>query len=232
MTGTALLSLILARGGAAALLWAPMLLWLTWLQAPVDGLRLHAATATALALVTAQALGNLFHLPVAAASPGRFRVLPSAPNRPMLVSAVGLSSLGWGAWRLTQGLDIVAIAAIFSGALSLFMAVRARHDALWGTWMELTADALRVRCPQGEDWSVPLGQVRAVHVRPRDRSFLVLTPWPERDVFVPTPEARARYRVTDHARLLEALAERAPLVDTPILVSALRRRGDRPDASA
>ena len=230
-SGAAALQLLLARAGAAALLWAPLLLWLTRLSAPVDGLRLHAATATALALLTAQALSVLFQMPVAVAGPGRYRVLPSAPHRPLLVASIGFSSLAWGLWRLGDGLDLVAVAAMMSGALSVFMATRSRLDPLWGTWMELSGDGLRVRCPSATDWSVPLGQVRALHVRPKDRSFLVLTPWPERDVFVPTPEARARYRVTDHAELLAALAERAPVVETPVLLSALRQRPDAPDAS-
>lgn len=223
-SGASALHTLLARAGAAALLWAPLLLWLARLSPPLDGLRLHAATATALALLSAQALSALFQVPIAAPGPGRYRVLPSAPHRPMLIAAIGASSLGWGLWRAADGPDLVSVAAMLSGMLSLAIAGRSRLDPLWGTWMELAGDGLRVRCPGATDWSVPLASVRALHVRPRDQSFLVLTPWPERDVFVPTPAARARYRVTDHAELLAALSERAPVVETPVLLSALRQR--------
>lgn len=218
-----------ARFAAAALLWAPLLLWLVWWVAPVDSLRIHLATATALALLGSAALHNLFALPTAAAAPGRYRVVPAAPHRPMLVAAIGVSSLGWGGWRAvsSEG-DALMFSALCSGAVALWVALRRRADPLWGTWMEIHDEVLRVHCPRGGDWAVPLSHARTLHLRQQDGSFLLETPWPERDVFVPSPSARARYAITDHQEFFERLARLVPVRQTQTLLGVLRRRQGLP----
>lgn len=218
----------LTRLLAAFLLWAPIVLWLTLWVPPGDGLHLHMLTATLLALILAQALRTLFVVPFAPPGPGRYRVLPTAPHRPLLIASLGTSSLAWGAWRIaSSGFDVVSLTALSSGLLALWLAARWTADPLWGTWLELVDEVLRVHCPRAGDWSVPLGQARAVHRRPSDGSFLIETPWPERDVFVPSPSARARYLVTDHQALFERLAAQVPVQETPLLLGVLRRRRDR-----
>ncbi len=217
------LNTVLARLTAALLLWAPGMLWLAHLSPPRGDMRLHAATAAALALIGAQVLSGVFVLPVAEPSPARFRVVPSSPNRPMLVAAVGVSSVGWSLARLLSGIDLNAVVGIVCGALALAVALRSRADPIWGTWLELVGEVLRVHCPRASDWSVPLAQAREIHLRPRDRSFLLLTPWPERDVFVPSGAALSRFVVTDHERLLRELAQLVPVKETPRLLASSRR---------
>lgn len=218
----------LVRLFAAFLLWAPILLWLTAWVPPRDGLTAHVLTATLLSLIVASALRNLFVVPAAAPGPGRYRVLPTSPHRPLLIASLGTSSAAWGAWRLSvEGADALGLCALSSGAVALWSAARWRADPLWGTWLEVAGEVLRVHCPRAGDWSVPLAQAIAVHHRVVDDSFLLETPWPERDVFVPSPRARARYLVTDHQSLFRALSERVPVRETPLLLSVLRRRRDR-----
>lgn len=227
MVSVRLFNVVLSRLASAALMWAPLLLWLTWIVPPQDTLRLHALTAGALAVIGAQVLGLYFSLPLARPAPGRYRVLPSSPHRPMLVASVGVASVGWGLWRLLDGPDGVGVAGAFSGGLAFALALRSRADPLWGTWMELAGEVLRVHCPRASDWSVPLTHARAIHIRPQDGSFILLTPWPERDVFIPSARARARYMVTDSQSLLVELARRVPIQESPLLLAALRRRGER-----
>ena len=216
---------LVTRMAVMVLLWAPALLWLTAWRPPEEGLGVHFAAATALAVIGAAALRSLFTLPEAADAPGRHRVLPSRPHRPMLVSAAGFALIAWGAWRgMAENPDIVALSAISSGGVALWLSMRWRADPLWGTWIELVDDTLRVHCPRAQDWTIPLSHARAVHLRTRDGSFLLETPWPERDILVPSRRARARYYITGHRDLLGHLTGRVPIRETPVLAAVLRRR--------
>jgi len=214
----------LARVGAAMILWGPLLLWMTVLvpAGPDTGglpLRLHAGVALLLALIGAQIVRQLFTLPVAAGGPGRFRVVPARPGRPFLMATAGVACGFFGLWSLWTGSsDLVALGALPSGLLSIWLARQVCTDPVWGTWLEISGDALRVHCPRAEDWSVPLSRIVQVRLRPSDRSYLVRTPWPERDVFVPSSAARARYAISNHEALLGLLAERAPVEETPDLI--------------
>ena len=213
----------LASLASAALLWAPLLLWLLRLRPPEQGMGLHAATALLLALIAASALRTVCNLPQAAPAPGRYRVVPTAPHRPLLVCSVGISSLAWGVWRAeVLGADLLSLLALSSGGMALWLARRQVSDPIWGTWMELAPEALQVHCPRGEDWSVPLCYARALRRRPRDGSFLLETLWPERDVFVPSPAARARYSVSNHLDLFDRLAASVPVTDTTTFLGVAR----------
>lgn len=216
---------LLARITAAVVVWGPIVLGLTAL-APVASKGSawpHVLAGTALAFIVSHALSVIFLLPVASDAPGRHRVVPSAPHRPMLVTAVGLGAMGWGVWALARSggsladIDFVALAALPAGALACWIGLHWARDALWGTWLEVSGDALRVHCPRAEGWSVPLGRIITLHVRPRDQSFVVEAPQPERDVFVPTRHSGARFYVTGAADLFARLAERAPIRETPLL---------------
>jgi hypothetical protein len=181
-------------------------------------------TAVLLSLLGVQILATLFTIGVAPPAQGRYRVVPSSPHRPMLVAAVGLSSATWSLARLLDGPDLLGVMGCVSGAFALSVAHRATRDTLWETWLEISGEALRVHCPRGSNWSVPLDAQSAIHLRPRDGSFVVVTPWPDRDVFVPSAGAHARYRVTDQEELLRALARRLRVEPTPRLRPSLRRR--------
>lgn len=219
---------LFARFAAAALLWAPLLLWLVWWSTPVDTLRVHLLTSLVLALIGAGVLRTLFVLPSAPPGKGRYRVVPRAPFRPMLVAAIGVSSLGWAGWRtVVLPLDVMTFTAVASGSVALWVAIRGRADPLWGTWMELVGDVLHVHCPRAEDWTVPLSHARTLHRRTQDGSFLLETPWQERDVFVPSPAARARYAVSNHEELFALLAARIPVEETQTLLGVLYRREGR-----
>lgn len=192
---------------------APVLFGLLRVSPPREDLRLHLGTAAVLALALSQILALIFAIPRAEPGPGRFRVLPSSPHRPMLVASIGASSLCWCLLQLVEHPDLLALAGALSGALALWVADRWRRDPLWGTWFEVSNEVLRVHVPGGEGWSVPLSRAIAVHRRARDGSFLLETPWPERNLFVPTPKAHARYVVSDHAALLAELLRVVPLVE-------------------
>lgn len=224
MRSVLLFNAVVARVAAAALLWAPALLWLTRIWPRSDDLRPHIVTALVLSALGVQILVTLFTIEVAPPARGRYRVVPSSPHRPMLVAAVGLSSATWSLARLLDGPDLLGVTGCVSGAFALSVARRACRDALWETWMEISGEALRVHCPRGSNWSVPLDVQSAIHLRPRDGSFVVVTPWPERDVFVPSAGAHVRYRVTDQQELLAALSRRLPVEPTPRLLPSLRRR--------
>lgn len=217
---------------AAVLLWAPIFLWLVAWSPPADSLRLHGATATALALISAEILHLRFSLPIAIPSPGRFRVLPASPGRPALTAAVGLSSMGWGAWRAHTLGDGVALLVLAMGGLALWLAGRWRRDPLWGTWLEVADEVLSVHSPAQGVWRVPLGYALVLHRRPQDGSFLLETPWPERDVFAPSPLSHARYHISDHQQLFQRIAAVVPVTETPMLGAVLRRRAARRAKSA
>lgn len=229
MGSAELFNAVVARLAASALLWAPTLLWLTRIWPHVGDLRMLALAAVALALLGVQILAGLFRIEVAPPARGRYRVVPSSPHRPMLVAAVGLSSATWSLARLLEGPDLLGFTGCVSGAFALALAGRASKDTLWETWLEISGEALRVHCPRGSNWSVPLDGRSSVHLRPRDGSFVVVTPWPERDVFVPSAGAHARYHVTEQDALLGELAHRLPVEPTPRLLASLRRgaRGRR-----
>lgn len=226
MRGVTLFNTVVARLAAAALLWPPALSWLTRIRPHPDDLRASALTALLLAALGTQILATLFTIRVAAPARGHYRVVPSSPHRPMLVAAVGLSTATWSLSRLLDGATPLGVMGCASGAFALSLAHRATRDTLWETWLEISGEALRVHCPRGSNWSVPLDGQSAVHLRPRDGSFVVVTPWPDRDVFVPSAGAHARYRVTDQQELLHALARHLRVEPTPRLLPSLRR-GER-----
>ncbi len=213
--------------GAAALLWPPLLLWLTTLS-PIgaDGEQaLHLGAATALALIAARVLAILFRIPIAPPAPGRHRVLPRRPQVPLLLAAAGTACVLWSLWAAQRGaLDWGSLAALPTGLFATLFARRTQADPLWGSWMALEGDALRLSTPHGEGSALPISAIVRLHLRPRDRSFYVESSRPERDVFVPTEAAGARYSVSGAEALFQALSERVPVQETELLLQVADRR--------
>lgn len=218
------LNATIAHLAASALLWAPVLLALLGLAPPEGTWRLHAITAGVLAFILARILAILFAVPVAEAAPGRYRVLPASPSRPMLTATIGVTCVAWSLLRVERITELSALLGCFCGGVSLAMALRLRADPIWGTWMEIGGDVLRVHASEERGFSVPLGQAREIRLRPSDRSFVLVTPWEDRDLFVPSARSRSRFRVSDHERLFSELARRVPVHETAELLPARRRR--------
>lgn len=190
-----------------ALLWAPALLVLVALVPIVDRIPLaHLATATALTLIGERALKGVLLVPSASAGDGRHRVIPRHPWWGVWAAAIGLGVWGYGFWDASaQGFRLLTMLSIPAGLGCLIAGWRYRHQSLWGAWLELEGGCLKVCAPDG-GYTVPLGQIRAVHQRVSDGSFYIETPWLERNTLILTRAARGRFWVEGDAALLDQIA--------------------------
>jgi len=215
----------LARGVTLLVLWAPILLVLTVLS-PTAGRPSpqYGLTALALALIAERVLRVLFFLPTALRARGRYRVLPRRPSLAVLFGALGLSLVGYGGWLGVQrGLTGAVIASLLSAALSVMGAWRYRRWAMWGGWLEVRDGLVSVEGTR-RDYTVPLGQIRAVHHRERDGSYWIETPWPERNTLVLTPAALGRYWIEDAEDLLNDLRGGAEIREVKALIGLVAGR--------
>ena len=213
-----------ARALALVLLWAPTLLWLTVAVPIGDELpAAHVVTASALAFVLERILHLRFTLGAATAADGRFRVLPRRPQGAQLRAAVALAVLGFSGWRAARfGAGWQEWLALPAAGLIFWGAGRLRADPIWGTWFELDQGLLHVKGTR-KSYAVPIGQVLRLRYRPRDGSFLVQTPWPERDALVLSRSARGRYLVEGAEQLFAALAEHCDVEEASGLAGATGR---------
>ncbi len=214
-----------ARVLVLVVLWAPLALWLMVIE-PVEGSlpTSHALAASALVVVGERLLQLRYELGAALPAQDRFRVVPRHPRSAQVSASVALSLVAFATWRSTT-LDPqwTEWAAGPAGVVLLWMAERRRRDPIWGTWLELERGLLRVGSPAGS-YEVATGQIRSLRYRERDGSFLVTTPWPERDMLVLTARARRRYVVERAAELFAALAEQCPAEPARGLVPSVARR--------
>lgn len=213
-----------ARALAFVLLWAPTLLWLT-VSVPVEGglPLLHLVTASALAFVLERILHVRYALRTAPAADGRYRVLPRNPQGAQLRAAMASAVLGYAAWRaLRFGASWLEWLALPAAGLIFWGAGRMRADPIWGSWLEVRDGILHVH-GMHRSYTVPVGQVLRLRYRERDGSFLVQTPWPDRDTLVLSAAARGRYLVEGASELFGQLAEHCEVEEARGLVSAGRR---------
>ncbi|MCK6523586.1 hypothetical protein L6R49_19425 [Myxococcota bacterium] len=202
------------------ILWGPILLALTAV-APVSarGWSLHLVSATALAWLVTRALTVLFFVPIAAAAPGRYRVIPRFPAFGVLSGAMGVALVAYGAWRASEeGLGLMSVGIGALGLLCLRNGKSFRELPIWESSMTLRGEALRIEGVTGAV-DVPLRDAQVLRRR-RDGSFLITTAGGELDTLVLTRKAGGRYWVDDAEGLLAAIMPLIRLEETDTLLSA------------
>lgn len=215
----------IARGISLLILWAPIVLVLTVLHPTVGRPPpLHGLTALVLSLIVEHVLTTVFWIPVAQAASGRHRVLPRSPHLAVHGAALGLGLVAYGLWVWSSGESPgVAVVAVGVGACWLWGARFFRRLPLWGGWFEVHDGLLSLQGTT-RDYSVPVGQVRAVHRRTRDGSFWIETPWEARNTLVPTRGAQGRYWVEDAEALLRLLGPAVEVREVKALIGLLSGR--------
>ncbi len=214
---------VLAIAAAGIMIWGPMLLALIGLV-PTGG-RLpagHLAAASAQTLIALRILHKLFVIPVARATPGRYRIVPRSPRAPLLLASLGLATGLAGFWEATGGgSSSAAILAVPGSLLLFFAATHLRRRPLWGGFLTAEGGRLCLEVPAGS-YCVPIQQIRCIYRR-RDGSFYTLTPRPDRNTLVLTRRARGSYWVEGAGALLEALGEGVPIEEVDSLLQVMRR---------
>ena len=202
------------------ILWGPILLALTAL-APISarGWSLHLITTTALAWLVTRALTVLFFVPIAAAAPGRYRVIPRFPAFGVLSGAMGVALIAYGAWRANDaGLSFYIVGVGVLGLICLRNGKSFRDLPIWESSMSLHGEALRVEGVTGAV-DVPLREAKVLRRR-RDGSFLITTAEGALDTLVLTRKAGGRYWVDDAEGLLAAITPLVCLEETDSLLRA------------